>query len=387
MMYIQRLIPLQQTLKTKSVLLLGPRRTGKSALLKHQLKADVQIDLLQADDFQALSFRPSSLGERIRSSDKLVVIDEIQKLPLLLDEVHSLIERKGIRFVLTGSSARKLRREHTSLMAGRARRLYLHPFCYPEIQNNFSLERALSLGTLPPVHTQEDEKEAWLELKDYSGDYLRDEILAEAIVRKVDSFSRFLHVAARMNGELLNFEAIGSDAQVPGRTVREYFSVLQDTLVGRQLEPHRFKNKKSRKSIATGKFYFFDCGVLNALLGRKQISADSPEFGNLFETWIFLELQAYQHYQGPGEDCLIEFWRDPAGNEVDFLLNEEIAIEVKATRSVQPRHLDGLRKLSALTKLKRKIVVSRDPVPRFVEDIEILPWKQFVEILWAGELF
>lgn len=386
MKYIQRLVPLQDTLKTKSVLLLGPRRTGKSALLRNQLRADVTIDLLRAEDFRTLAYRPASFRERIQQSDRLVVIDEIQKLPLLLDEVHSLIEERGIRFVLTGSSARKLRREHTSLMAGRARRLYLHPFCFQEIHQHFSLERALSLGTLPPVHLQEDQENAWMELKDYSGDYLREEIMAEAIVRKVDSFSRFLHVAARMNGELLNFEAIGSDAHVPSRTVREYFAVLEDTLVGRELEPHRFGGKRSRKSIATAKFYFFDCGVLNAVLGRKQVSPDSPEFGNLFETWVFLELQAYSHYRKTGDDLRIEFWRDPAGHEVDFLINEEVAIEVKASRQVQPRHLDGLRRLSDLIRLKRKIVVSRDPVRRLVEGVEVLPWRQFMEALWAGEL-
>jgi len=386
MAYIRRLIPIQETLKTKSVLLLGPRRTGKSAYLKHQLEADRSYDLLKSDVFRELSFRPSLIRERLGERDRVVVIDEIQKLPQLMDEVHSLIEDRGIRFVLTGSSARKLRRTHTSLMAGRARRLELHPFCFGEVSGQFELERVLQYGALPHVFLNPDGAEAWAELMDYSGDYLREEILAEALVRKIDAFSRFLPTAALSNGELLNFEAIAGDAQVPARTIREYYAVLEDTLIGRSLQPKRFKGVKSRKAIATNKFYFFDCGVLNALTERKHLPVDSPEFGNLFETWVFNELQAYGHYRRPRDEMHLAFWRSPTGDEVDFLVNDEIAIEVKASRSVSEKHVKGLSALGALMGLKKQLIVCREKEPRRMGQVEILPWRIFAERLWSGEL-
>jgi len=233
------------------------------------------------------------LRESITSKHRLVVIDEIQKLPLLMDEVHSLIEERGTRFILTGSSARKLRRSHTSLMAGRATRLLLHPFTAQELGEKFDLDQRLQFGGLPPVTLQDGPDDAWRELNDYTGDYLKEEILAEALVRKIDAFSRFLQVAATANGEILNFESVASDAQVPARTIREYFALLEDTLIGSTLEPIQWKGSKARKCTATAKFYFFDCGVLNALLKRKHLRSDSPEFGNLFETWIYQELRTY----------------------------------------------------------------------------------------------
>ena len=386
MTYIPRLIPIEETLKSKSVLLLGPRRTGKSAFLRNQLRADRSYDLLKSDVFRELSFRPSLIRERLGDKDRLVVIDEIQKLPQLMDEVHALIEDKGVRFVLTGSSARKLRRTHTSLMAGRARRLELHPLCFAEVPCQYELERVLQLGALPHVFLNRDNGEAWAELMDYSGDYLREEILAEAIVRKIDAFSRFLPTAALSNGELLNFEAIANDAQVPARTIREYYSVLEDTLIGRQLAPKRFKGAKSWKAIATGKFYFFDCGVLNALTGRKHVPADSPEFGNLFETWVFNELMAYSHYCHPRDELKVSFWRSPTGDEVDFLVNDEIAIEVKSSRNISEKHAKGLTTLDRLMKLKKQVIVCREKEPRRVGSVQIIPWRQFAEALWSGEL-
>lgn len=386
MPYLQRIVPIEAALKKKSIMLLGPRRSGKTALIRHQLQADQVYDLLKADQFQALSYRPSLIRERLKPQDKLVVIDEIQKLPSLMDEVHALIEETSCRFLLTGSSARKLRRTHTALLAGRTRRFYLHPFCFPEVQDRFRLETYLLRGGLPSAFLAETDSEAIEELKDYAGDYLREEILSEAVVRKIEAFSRFLMIAARMNGELLNFEAVGSDAQVPSRTVREYFSVLEDTLVGSVLHPVRFKGKLSRKSISTGKFYFFDCGVLNALLGRRGFSTESPEFGSLFETWVYQELRAYADYRKERDSIEIQFWRSPSGLEVDFIVNGEIAIEVKASQSISSRHLRGLCEFSQLKPLKKKWVVCRERVPRVVDGIEILPWRYFAEKLWAGEL-
>lgn len=265
--------------------------------------------------------------------------------------------------------------------------MHLHPFCYPEIREGFELEKFLRRGGLPPAFLAPTDGEARAELRDYAGDYLREEILAEAVVRKIDAFSRFLPVAARMNAELINFEAIGSDSQVPSRTVREYYAVLEDTQIGRSLEPLRFKGVKSRKAIATAKFYFFDCGALNALLGRDGFSSESPEFGNLFETWVQQELRAYADYRTERDSTELLFWRNPTGSEVDFVVNGEIGIEVKASRMISPRHLQGLRDLNALKRLRRKIVVCRENEPRTLDGVEILPWREFAERLWAGDLF
>ncbi len=384
MSYITRYLSIESALKKKSVLLLGPRRTGKSALLKNQLHSDQTYDLLKADVFQALATRPSRIREALRPGIERIVIDEIQKLPSLMDEVHAMIEEFGIRFVLTGSSARKLKRSHTSLMAGRARRMTLHPFCYTEIKKDFELLKSLQFGTLPPIYLLTDANEAWRELQDYTGDYIREEILAEALVRKIEAFSRFLPVAARTNGELLNYEAIASDSQVPARTIREYYSLLEDTLIGRTLEPLRFKGSKSRKAIATSKFYFFDTGVLNSLIGRKSLSDSTTEFGNVFETWIYNELKRYIDYSE--NDSQIQFWRSPIGQEVDLVINGEVAIEIKATSVITDRHLVGLEALGNLKKLKKKLIVCREGQPRKIKDVQIIPWPQFMEALWGGDI-
>ena len=251
MEYIHRELNLTSDLKTKSVLLLGPRRTGKSKLIEQSLKPDFTYDLLHADTFRELSANPEKIRQRIHSKTKLVVIDEIQKLPLLMDEVHSLIEKTNVRFILTGSSARKLKRNYTGLMAGRARMRQLFPFVSSELGKIFDLHKVLNYGSLPPVYLSEEPID---ELKDYVGLYLKEEILSEALVRKIDNFSRFLTSAALTNGQILNFENVGSDAQVPARTIREYYTILTDTLMGYMLEP--IHSTKNRKSIATGKFIF-----------------------------------------------------------------------------------------------------------------------------------
>ncbi len=388
-MYFKRIISIQKTLANKSVLLLGARRTGKSSLIRHELKADRVIDLLKADQFQALAYRPSSLRESLLPRQNLIVVDEVQKLPSLLDEIHAMIEENPkLRFVLTGSSARKLKRTHTALLAGRTRRMNLSPFVFPEIgEKHFNLERYLFRGGLPAAYLAKTDDEARDELRDYAGDYIKEEILAEAIIRKIEAFSRFLPTAALTNGELLNFEAVASDSQVPSRTVREYYAVLEDTLIGRALEPLRFKGAQSRKSIATSKFYFFDTGALNALVGRNSLPEDSPEFGNLFETWVHNELRAYAEYCKPRDSTEIRFWRSPTGQEVDFVINREIGIEVKSTRKVIKKHTEGLLALDSFHQLKSRIVVSREATPKRIEGIEILPWRIFIQRLWAHELF
>ncbi|MCX6130910.1 MAG: DUF4143 domain-containing protein [Proteobacteria bacterium] len=357
------------------MLLLGPRRTGKSALIRHEFPDAKVYNLLKADDFQRLAARPSLIREALMAEPRsLVVIDEIQKLPQLMDEVHLMIEEMGQRFLLTGSSARKLRRTHTSLMAGRAKVISLHPFVSAEVPD-FDLDQVLLYGFLPPIYLSADPED---ELAGYGGEYLREEIQAEALSRSIENFSRFLDRAAFTNAQLINFESVASDAQVPARTVREYYTVLEDTLIGRMLEP--IQQIGSRKVISKGKFYFFDTGVVHQLQNIKNLPALSPGYGDAFESFIFHELRTYLDYNNKRES--LHFWRTNTGVEVDFILDGKIGIEVKASKSVDAKDMKGLKALAEEGKMERLMIVSRDPERRQVDKIEIWPYRLFLEELW-----
>ncbi len=377
-MFIERLIPLEANLKRKSVLLLGPRRIGKSALIRHQLKDYKLYNLLESDTFLRLSQRPSLIRESLGPSDRLIVIDEIQKLPNLMDEVHLMIEERGVRFLLTGSSARKLRRTHTSLMAGRAKTMGLFPFVTAELPD-FDFARALQYGTLPPIYLSDDPED---ELRSYVGDYLREEIQAEALSRNIESFSRFLHRAALSSGEVLNFESVARDAQVPARTIREYYTVLEDTLVGTMLEP--FNTEGKRKSISKGKFYFFDVGVMNAIIGQYALAPATAAYGTAFEHFLFQEIHAYISYFGKNRK--LRFWRSTTHQEVDFVVEDELAIEVKATSTCDVRDLRGLRAFSEEQSTRRKILVCQEKHKRTLDGVEIMPVQLFLKELWGNEL-
>lgn len=376
-MYVPRKLDLRAELEKRSVLLLGPRRTGKSALLREAVVPDRTYDLLRADTFQALAIRPSLIRESLRPEDRVVAVDEIQKLPALMDEIHGLIETTGTRFLLTGSSARKLRRTHTSLMGGRARVRRLFPFVAEEV-GDLDLDRALVTGLLPPIWYSD---EAWIDLGDYVGSYLQEEVRAEGLARNIEAFSRFLARAARSHGELLNFESVARDAQVPARTVREYYDVLADTLLGHLVEP--FKTP-ARKAVSHARFYFFDNGVANRLVGRRSLAPGTPEQGAAFEAYLCHELMAWRSYTRREEP--LTFWRTLDGVEVDFVLGDHTGIEVKLTSLASERDAVGLHKLAGAATLRRKIVVSRDPAWRRLGDVEVWPWRAFVAALWSGEI-
>lgn len=380
-MYIQRTIPLNDQLEHHSVLLLGPRRTGKSFYIRHQAPPHRVYNLLKSDVFMRLSHRPASIRESLGPEDRLIVIDEIQKLPVLMDEVHVMIEEAGIRFLLTGSSSRKLKRSHTSLMAGRARTRRLLPFVSAELER-FDLQRALRFGTLPPVYLATEPVE---ELDAYVGTYLREEVQAEALSRKIENFSRFLLQAALRSGELLNFEAVGRDAQVPARTIREYYAVLEDTLLGGMLTPLQTTGR--RKAVSRGKFYLFDIGVVHAMTGEYEVQSHTAAWGKAFEHLVWQELFAYQQYFANRQ--ALNFWRDIHGAEVDFVLGQRVAIEVKATGLVHDRQLKGLHAITEQRDfpIQRRIVVCQEPEPRRVAGIEILPWQEFFQRLWSHQLF
>lgn len=385
MIHYHRKLNLLSLLEKKSFFLLGPRATGKSFLVKEQLeKQSVTFNLLRSDIYLKLSAHPWELESMIdaalsQNHKKWIVIDEIQKVPHLLDEVHRLIEEKKMRFLLTGSSARKLKHGHANLLAGRAWTANLYPLSFSEIPN-FNLERYLRFGGLPSVYGSEHPLE---ELHAYTQTYLYEEIQAESLVRKLPQFSRFLMVAALSNGQMLNFTKIANDAGVPGSTVREYYSLLEDTLIGFLLTP--WVKSKKRKAISTAKFYLFDTGVCHTLAQTQTLDRNSNLYGRSFEHWVGLELKSYLSYNRINEP--LHYWRSTHQHEVDFIIDDRIAIEVKATKKIIPQDLKNLHYLEEENTFQKLFLVSQDPIETKYGSIHCLPWKAFIERLWADEIF
>lgn len=379
-MFFDRILDLRQVLTRRSCLLLGPRQTGKSRLLRETLPDARTFDLLDHRTFARLNADPGRMADELAARPPvsgIVVIDEIQKLPQLLDEVHKLIETRGWQFALTGSSARKLRRHGTNLLGGRAWTRTLHPLVRREIGAGFDLLRALRFGLLPPVWLSPDPAE---DLRAYAGIYLREEVAAEGLARSVPAFSRFLEVAATCSGQLLNKTQVASDAMVPRTTVNEYFEILKDTLLAFELHP--FAHTVKRKPVQTVKLYFFDVGVARALRGLPTLDVETADFGIAFEHYLFHELRTWVDTCAPA--LPLTFWRSQSGHEVDFVLGDHTAIEVKATRNVKPVDTRGLRALGAELTLRHQIVVCCEEVPRQLDGVQILPWAEFLDQLWAG---
>jgi predicted AAA+ superfamily ATPase len=366
----------------ESFFLWGARQTGKSTLLKRLFPNNLYLDLLQNDVFRRYILQPERLRERVLAErpEGHVIIDEIQKIPALLDEVHWLIENGGYRFILSGSSPRKLLRAGVNLLGGRALRYELYPLSFSEIPD-FDLMRALQHGLLPRHYCAAHPRRL---LEAYISSYLQEEIMAESRLRRLDVFARFLHKAALCNGELMQYTNIASDCGVSSNTVKEYFHILKDTLLGTWIEPYQKRPK--RRSVNKPKFYFFDVGLANHLAGRFRLAPGTPEFGQAFEHLIFHELRTYSHYSG--KNFPIAFWRTSSGLEVDFVLGDhEVAVEVKSATTVHPRHLRHLRALGEEYSFRLMVLVSLDPEPRLTEShIHLMPWKQFLEALWRGEI-
>lgn len=375
-----RLLDLTETLRRRSTFLFGARQTGKSTLLRQTFPRARVFDLLAADTFRELSARPESLRQSLTPKDDIIVVDEVQKLPSLLDEVHLLIERdKRLRFVLTGSSARKLRRGGANLLAGRARTQHLFPLVWPEYGPK-NLARVLSSGALPSIL---DSEEPWSDLRAYAGTYLAEEIRAEALTRSIEAFSRFLTVAAQRNSEQLNFTSVGGDAQVPPRTVREFFSVLEDTLVGYALPPYQHSVK--RKAVAISKFYFFDIGVAHALQGVSEIVPGTVAYGRAVEHLVANELRAYLSYRQLS--LPLTYFRSLSQIEVDFVVGDRLAIEVKGGGRVSERDAKPLYQLAEDLPLEEKILVCTERTERVLDGgAHVMPLTRFLEALWGDEL-
>ncbi len=381
-MFIKRSLDLNSLLNKKSHFLFGPRAIGKSSLIKHDLGHNAFIvDLLHSTLYMRLMSDPSQLEGMIDANPQpFIVIDEIQRVPELLNEVHRLIENKQKRFLLTGSSARKLKRYGVNLLAGRAREAALFPLTYHEMPH-FNLKYYLQYGGLPMVVLSDEPEE---ELDAYVHTYLEEEIKAEALVHKLPAFSRFLQFSALTSGNTLNYSSIASDAGVSSVTLREYYQILEDTFLGFTVSPWQYASKK--KAVSTARFYYFDIGVKNRLAGLFEIPEKSDLFGQAFEHFIAMELRAYLSYSR--KKFPLNFWRTAdGGHEVDFIVGEEIAIEVKTTQHVSSKHLKGLMYFKEENKLKHYYIISQDPVAVKQSGIHILPWERFLKMLWDGELF
>ena len=352
-------------------------------MIKTQFSTSIPfIDLLDHDYYLRLLENPKTLKSIVCANDphaKIAIIDEVQRIPQLLNEVHRLIENDHIIFLLTGSSACKLRRNQANLLGGRARQAELFPLTSQEIPT-FDLNRYLHIGGLPLVYLSQA---PWEDLLAYVNVYLKEEIQAEALVRELPSFIRFLKFSALTSGEILNFSNIASDAAVPANTVREYYRILEDTFIGFLL-PAWTKTIK-RKPTSKAKFYYFDIGVKNALCQIQHIPPKSDVHGKTFEHFIALELRAYLSYRR--KNMSFCYWQEKNGHEVDFIVDDKIAIEVKVTERVQEKHLKSLRMLQEEKICARFIVVSLDPIKRREGDIDIMPWQIFLAQLWGDHIF
>jgi predicted AAA+ superfamily ATPase len=376
MIKYSRIITLHDTWRAGSAFLFGPRQVGKSTLLRDSFPDCRVINLLKSEEYLSLANDPTRL-RGIAQSGKITVIDEIQRIPELLNEVHYLIEERGARFLMTGSSARKLRRGGVNLLGGRARTYNLLPLSLMEIGDDFILEKALQIGMLPPAWTSADPPAL---LNSYVTDYLEQEIISEAAVRNVSAFRRFLSFAALVSGKQLNYTKLSADAQVKPTTLREHVEILIDSLVASRVEPWRQGRK--RKVVAHEKIYLFDIGVTRVLQERSSYAPNTTEYGEAFESLVYHELRCYSEYVSKER---ISFWRTATNIEVDFILGDRLAIEAKASRSASDSDLRGLRAIASEATFKARILVCQEPHQRTTDDgILILPFVDFVRGLWNG---
>ena len=365
----------------ESLFLFGARQTSKSTFLRRQIGGDVYIDLLDTSVKARFAKKPALLYEMMkdRPEGTVVIIDEIPEVPELLNEVHRLMSEFNHRFILCGSSARKLKRKGYNTLGGRALPCYFYPLVSAEIPD-FDLDRALLYGTIPTHYTS---KNAARKLSAYIDVYLKEEIKEEALVRNLDAFQRFLEVAALTDGEMVNNNNIAQDCGVTSATVASYFDILEDTLIGYRIPAYRQVMK--RRLVQAPRFYFFDVGVANHLRHRKELTRGTPEYGHAFEHFIIQELVAYLGYTHSEEE--LSYWRTYTGVEVDAVIgNALVAVEIKSVEEVLPRHLKGLKTFGEEHPESRRIIVSLDPFNRRIDGVECLHVRDFLRDLWKGDI-
>ncbi len=368
----------------ESFFLWGPRQTGKSTLLRRTYPAARWIDLLKSEEFRRYVARPESLREEIQAAGadrkQQIVIDEIQKAPALLNEVHWLMERYNLSFALCGSSARKVKRGAANLLGGRAIRYELYGLTASELGAEFDLQRMLNHGYLPRIY-QSSRPEKMLDA--YIADYLKEEVAAEGLVRNLPTFSDFLDVAALSDGQSVNFSSIARDCGVSNQSIKNYFQILEDTLLAKWLPAYRKRPK--RRVFSAPRFYFADVGVVNRLARRGELQPGTEDYGKAMENWAFHELSAFLRYHE--HEAKLSYWRLASGIEVDFIIGDmQVAIEVKSSERIHSDHLKGLRSIIVdHPGIARRIVVCREPRLRKTNDgIEIMPAEEFAERLWEG---
>ena len=371
--------------KGQSAFLWGARKTGKTTYLKHKYPQNIYFDFLKTDLFLDCLKTPSLLRERILAKTEVllaypIILDEVQKVPQILDEVHWLIENRGLSFILCGSSARKLKRGHANLLGGRAWRYQMAPLTFSET-GECNLLKILNQGLIP-AHYAANETHYRKSLKAYITDYLIEEVFHEGLTRNIQAFSRFFAALAHCQGEMLNYANIARDCGVDAKTVREYFLILEDTLVGTLVYP--YNRRKSREIITQmPRFYFFDVGVGGYIARRTVVEEKGEQFGRALEHFIFMELQAYKNYRE--KEFELYYWRTKNGQEVDFILNDaEVCIEVKGTSLVKPSDMKGICAFKDEHRPGKSIIVCNEREPRLSGDIRILPWQLFLEELWSG---
>lgn len=376
-------IPRNPVKGSGAAFLWGPRGTGKTTYLKQKFPKARYYDLLKSDLLADLILHPHILREEILAQKpSWVMIDEIQKAPGLIDEVHWLLENTATLFILCGSSARKLKKEAKNLMGGRAVSFQLFPLTSTEIPH-FDLNKAIQFGTTPRHYLSANPRPL---LKAYVNQYLKEEIIEEALTRNIPSFSHFLHVVALTHGQLLNYANVAREVGVSPSTVRDYYQILRDTLIGHSLEP--WTRKKDRRLIETEKFYLFDVGIANYLHPEaSQIVEGTDLYGNAFEHFFIEEIRAYLAYHD--QDDRLTFWRTASGYEVDLIIGDmKVVLEFKSSKNISTAHLRGLKALKEEHKVGRAIVVSRQETYRKTSDsIELMPWQIFCEKLWKKEIF
>ncbi len=379
-MILKRILTIPK-LEDDSVFLWGARQTGKSTLLKRIYPEAHYYDLLLPDVYSRLQRKPELLIQELEhfGHDELVIIDEVQMLPDLLNAVHWLIVNRDIRFLLCGSSARKLKRLGANMLGGRAVRRQLFPLVSCEIPD-FDIVKAVNNGMLPRHYLINN---PWNRLEGYIGNYLQQEIEAEALSRNLSTFTRFLEVAALTNGEMVNYNSIATDCGVSANTIKAYFDILQETMIGYMIPA--FRNVQKRRLIKAPKFYYFDVGIVNYLCNRRKLEPGSTDFGHGFEHLIVQELIAYLSYSHSRK--ALSYWRTTSGYEVDIVYGDaEVAIEIKSASEVQSRHLKGLKAFSEEHPSARTIIVSLDTAYRKMNQVEIWPASQFLKALWEGEI-
>ena len=377
----QRIFDIENQLD-EAMFLFGARQVGKSTLLQERFKDAVYYDLLIPSVRRSFKRNPDLFREALSSkpAGTLVIVDEIQKVPELLDLVHWLMANRGLRFILSGSSARKLKKSGANTLGGRAQPRTLFPLVWKEV-TDFQIDRAVQNGMIPRHYLAEDATDR---IEAYVKVYLDEEIRDEAAVQDIDAFERFMEVAAISDGEMLNYSNIAADCGVSAKTVKSYYQILYDTLLGYEIPAYRKVVK--RQVVQAPKFYYFDVGLANYLMGRYSLRRGTDDYGHAFEHFVMQEIIAYRGYFRRREE--ISYWHTYNNQEVDAVIGDaKVAIEIKSSEQVKTSHKKGLKAFKEEHPECRLILVSFDPITRVSGDIEIINISDFLKMLWNGEIF